>query len=47
MGSQVSRCKLLYVDWINNEVLLYSTGNSVQYPVMTLDRKEYEKRMYI
>ena len=47
MGSQVSRCKLLYVDWINNEVLLYSTGNSVQYLVMTLDRKEYEKRMYI
>ena len=26
----VSRCKLLYLDWISNEVLLYSTGNYVQ-----------------
>ena len=23
----VSRCKLLYREWINNKVLLYSTGN--------------------
>ena len=46
MGGGVSRCKLLYVEWINNEVLL-STGNSIQDPVMTLSRKEYEKRMYI
>ena len=22
----VSRCKLLYLEWISNEVLLYSTG---------------------
>ena len=21
------RCKLLYIEWINNKVLLYSTGN--------------------
>ena len=26
----VVRCKLLPVEWINNEVLLYSTGNSIQ-----------------
>ena len=26
----VSRCKLLYLEWISNEVLLYSTGNYVQ-----------------
>ena len=23
----ISRCKLLYIEWINNKVLLYSTGN--------------------
>ena len=23
----ISRCKLLYTGWINNKVLLYSTGN--------------------
>ena len=28
----ISRCKLLYIGWINNKVLLYSTGNSIQYP---------------
>ena len=28
----VSRYKLLYTEWINNQVLLYSTGNYVQYP---------------
>ena len=26
----VSRCKLLYMKWINNKVLLYSTGNYIQ-----------------
>ena len=26
----VSRCKLLHLEWISNEVLLYSTGNCVQ-----------------
>ena len=26
----VSRCKLLYIGWINNKVLLYSTENYIQ-----------------
>ena len=26
----VSRCKLLFLEWISNEVLLYSTGNYIQ-----------------
>ena len=26
----VSRCKLLHLEWIRNEVLLYSTGNYIQ-----------------
>ena len=29
-----SRCKLLHLEWIINEVLLYSTGNYIQ----SLDR---------
>ena len=27
----MSRCKLLYTGWINNKVLLYTTGNYIQY----------------
>ena len=26
----VSRCKVLHLEWIRNEVLLYSTGNYIQ-----------------
>ena len=43
----VSRCKLLYMEWINTKVLLYSTENCVQYPMINHDGKEYKKRMYI
>ena len=32
-GFGISRCKLLYIEWINNKVLLYSTGNYIQYPI--------------
>ena len=39
----ISRCKLLYVGWINNKVLLQSTGNCIQYPVINHSRKQYEK----
>ena len=28
--SGVNRCKLLHLDWISNEILLYSTGNYIQ-----------------
>ena len=37
---EVSRCKLLNIEWINNRVLLYSTGHSIQYPVINHDGKE-------
>ena len=30
----ISKRKLLYIEWINNKVLLYSTGNYIQYPVI-------------
>ena len=39
----ISRCKLLYIECINNKVLLYSTGNYIQYPVINHNGKEYEK----
>ena len=28
--SGLSRCQLLHLEWINNKVLLYSTGNYIQ-----------------
>ena len=40
---RISRCKLLYIGWINNNVLLYSTENYIQYPVINHNGKEYEK----
>ena len=39
----ISRCKLLYIEWLNNKVLLYSTENYIQYPVINHNGKEYEK----
>ena len=38
----ISRCKLLYIEWINNKVLLYSERNYIQYPVINHNGKEYE-----
>ena len=35
----ISRCKLVYIDWVNNEDLLYSTGNYIQYPVINHNGK--------
>ena len=42
-GFGVSRCKLLYIEWINNKVLLYSIGNYIQYPVINHNGKVYKK----
>ncbi len=41
--SEISRCKLLHIGWINNKILLYSTGNYIQYPVINHNGKEYKK----
>ena len=38
---RVSRCKLLYIEWIKNNVLLYSTENYIQYPMMNHNGKGY------
>ena len=37
------RCKLLSVGWVNNKVLLHSTGDYIQYPMINRNGKEYEK----
>ena len=29
---EVGRCKLLHLEWISNDILLYSTGNYIQSP---------------
>ena len=39
----ISRCKVVYIGWINNEVLLHSTWNYIQDPVINYNGKEYEK----
>ena len=44
---EVGRCKLLHVEWINNKVLLNSTGNYIQSPGTNHNGKEYKKRMYM
>ena len=38
-----NRCKLLHLEWINNKVLLYSTGNYIQSPGINHNGKEYKK----
>ena len=35
----ISRCKLVYIEWINNKVLLYSAGNYIQHPVINHNGK--------
>ena len=40
----VSRCKLLPLEWISNEILLYSTGHYIQSLVMEHDGGQCEKK---
>ena len=40
----VGRCKLLHLEWIRNEVLLYSTGNYIQSLGIKHDGRSYEKK---
>ena len=42
----VGRCKLLHLEWISNEDLLYSARNYNKYLVIEHDGKQ-RKRMYI
>ena len=44
----IKKLCLLYIEWINNKVLLYSTRNYIQYPVIKHNGKEYEEEgMYM
>ena len=36
-------CKLVYIGWISNKVLLYSQGNHNQYPVINHNEIVYEE----
>ena len=40
----ISRCKLLHLEWMSNDVLLYSTGNYIQSLLMEHDGRYYEKK---
>ena len=42
----ISRCKLLYIEWMINKVLLYSRGNSIQYPLINHNEKEWNEKEY-
>ena len=44
---RVSRYKLFYVEWISNEVLICSIGNSIQSLGIDHDGREYKKGTYI
>ena len=37
----VNRCKPLHLEWINNKVILYITGNYTQSPEIDHNGKEY------
>ena len=41
----VSRCKLGSIEWLN-KVLLSSTGNYIQYPVIKHSRKYMKKNIH-
>ena len=42
-GFGISRYKLLYLEFINNKVLLCTTGNYIQCPVINLNEKNIKK----
>ena len=46
-GRGCSRCNLVYMKWINNKVLLCSTENDIQYPMIkkTIMENTIYKRM--
>ena len=43
----VSRCKLLYIEWINNKFSLHSAGNYIQYPMINHSGKKNFKNQYV
>ena len=43
----LSRWEPLYTEWINNKVLLYSTGNCTQYPMINHHGKEFIRKKHL
>ena len=43
----INRDTLLYIKWINNKDLLYSTGNYIQYLVISYNGREGKKNIYL
>ena len=43
----VGKCKILYLEWRSNDVLLYSTGNYIQSLGIEHDEDSMRKRMYV
>ena len=43
MGTWDLYMQTIILGWINNKVLLYSTGSSIHHPVINHKGKEYEK----
>ena len=43
LGVWGQQMKLLDIEWINNKVLLYSTGDYIQYPRINHNGTEYKK----
>ena len=37
----ISSCNLVYIGRINKNILLYSTGNCIEYPVINHDGREH------
>ena len=37
----ISRCKLVYTEWIKNTILLYSAGIYIQYPAVNHNGQGY------
>ena len=43
---EIIRYKLLYISWTNNKVLLYGTGNYIQYLIMNHNGNNMKNNMY-
>ena len=42
----VGRCKLLSLEWINNKVVMCSTVNYIEYPVINHTERNIKKNVY-
>ena len=43
----VHRCKLLHLEWINNKVLMYTSGSYTQHPVINHNILTLKECIYV